>query len=206
VSGDLTGSLSENGVEVGPDLVGVGRAGRDVAIGSDEHELAGARGVGAAGVSVRVDDVACAPGVGGDPETADVQAAGRRRGREAVDRPVGSALESEQPYAAAVAPVAGRVRRAVPRPRTRHVERGRQWPAAPALGEYAHRMWTRHEAALARVIAEESGLEADSPLCAALAHLALEAPASGHGSPHWIQAVERAFDILELGWAALSTR
>jgi hypothetical protein len=67
-------------------------------------------------------------------------------------------------------------------------------------------MWTRHEAALARVIAEESGLEADSPLCAALAHLALEAPASGHGSPHWIQAVERAFDILELGWAALSTR
>jgi AcrR family transcriptional regulator len=78
--------------------------------------------------------------------------------------------------------------------------------ATPALGEYAHRMWTRHEAALARVIAEESGSEADSPLCAALAHLALEAPASGHGSPHWIQAVERAFDILELGWAALSTR
>jgi AcrR family transcriptional regulator len=76
--------------------------------------------------------------------------------------------------------------------------------ATPALGEYAHRMWTRHEAALTRAIADETGLDADDPSCAALAHLALEAPASGHGSPQWIQAVERAFDILELGWAALS--
>ena len=77
--------------------------------------------------------------------------------------------------------------------------------ATPALGEYAHRMWTRHEAALTRAIAEESGLDAESPLCAALAHLALEAPAAGHGSLQWIEAVGCAFDILERGWAGLST-
>jgi AcrR family transcriptional regulator len=75
--------------------------------------------------------------------------------------------------------------------------------SAPALREYAHRMWLRHEEALAAAVAAESGRPADDPACAALAHLALECAAAGFGQPNWVQAVERAFDILELGWAAL---
>ncbi|GAA3167598.1 TetR/AcrR family transcriptional regulator [Nonomuraea roseoviolacea] len=71
----------------------------------------------------------------------------------------------------------------------------------PALRDYAQNMWLRHAAALARVIAEESGLAADDPVCAALAHFALEAPraASTHDNPR--QAIVRAFDLLEHGWS-----
>lgn len=75
--------------------------------------------------------------------------------------------------------------------------------STPALREYAHRMWIRHEAALARAVATEMGLADDDPSCLALAHLTLEAAAAGVGLPNWIDAVERAFDILELGWSAL---
>ncbi|MEU2873590.1 TetR family transcriptional regulator [Streptomyces olivoreticuli] len=76
----------------------------------------------------------------------------------------------------------------------------------PALRDYAQRMWLRHEAALARAIAEESALPADDPACAALAHFALEAPraARDHGDPR--QAVTRAFDLLEEGWGAVASR
>ncbi|MGV9273741.1 TetR/AcrR family transcriptional regulator [Streptomyces griseosporeus] len=74
----------------------------------------------------------------------------------------------------------------------------------PALRDYAQNMWLRHTAALAQVIAEESGLPADDPACAALAHFALEAPraARGHGDPR--EAVIRAFEVLENGWYALA--
>ncbi len=76
----------------------------------------------------------------------------------------------------------------------------------PALRDYAQRMWLRHEAALARVIADESGLPADDPACAALAHFALEAPraARDQGDPRL--AVTRAFDLLEKGWGAVASR
>ncbi|MFE9600137.1 TetR/AcrR family transcriptional regulator [Streptomyces hokutonensis] len=75
----------------------------------------------------------------------------------------------------------------------------------PALRDYAQAMWLRHSAALARVIAEDSGLPSDDPACAALAHFALEAPraARGHGDPE--EAVTRAFDLLENGWSAVAS-
>ncbi|MFC8128739.1 TetR/AcrR family transcriptional regulator [Streptomyces sp. NPDC057302] len=72
----------------------------------------------------------------------------------------------------------------------------------PALRDYVQNMWLRHTDALARVIADESGLPADDPGCTALAHFTLEAPraARGHGDPR--QAISRAFDLLENGWRA----
>jgi AcrR family transcriptional regulator len=77
--------------------------------------------------------------------------------------------------------------------------------STPALRDYVQAMWLRHTNALARTIAEESGLPADDPTCAALAHFALEAPraARGHDDPR--QAVTRAFDLLENGWHAFSS-
>ncbi|MFD8543110.1 TetR/AcrR family transcriptional regulator [Streptomyces sp. NPDC059649] len=46
----------------------------------------------------------------------------------------------------------------------------------PALRDYAHRMWMRHETAVARAIAEETGVAEDDATCAALAHFALQPP------------------------------
>jgi hypothetical protein len=43
----------------------------------------------------------------------------------------------------------------------------------PELREHARARWLRHEAALAIVIAESSGLPTDDPTCVALAHFAL---------------------------------
>ncbi|MFE3766455.1 TetR/AcrR family transcriptional regulator [Streptomyces sp. NPDC059104] len=70
----------------------------------------------------------------------------------------------------------------------------------PALREYAQRMWLRHETSLAHAIAEASGVPADDPDCAALAHFALEAPRSAPGYADRHEAVTRAFDLLERGW------
>ncbi len=67
----------------------------------------------------------------------------------------------------------------------------------PALRDYGQGMWLRHTSALARVIAEESGLPADDPACTALAHFALEAPRAAHGHDDPRQAVVRAFELLE---------
>ncbi|WP_269858375.1 TetR/AcrR family transcriptional regulator [Streptomyces sp. RPT161] len=72
----------------------------------------------------------------------------------------------------------------------------------PALREYAHRMWMRHETALARAIAEDIGAPEDDIACAALAHFALEAASLARGRANPRQAVERAFDLLEHGWQA----
>jgi AcrR family transcriptional regulator len=74
----------------------------------------------------------------------------------------------------------------------------------PALRDYAQNMWLRHTAALARAIAEESGLAADDPLCAALARFALEAPRAAHAHDNPREALTRAFDLLEHGWSALA--
>lgn len=63
-------------------------------------------------------------------------------------------------------------------------------------------MWLRHETALARTIAAETGAPPDDALCAALAHFALEAPhiarADGDGDAR--ETITRAFDLLERGW------
>ncbi|WP_042422051.1 TetR/AcrR family transcriptional regulator [Streptacidiphilus anmyonensis] len=75
----------------------------------------------------------------------------------------------------------------------------------PALRDYAQRMWLRHETALARAIAEETGRPTDDPACAALAHFALEAPRIAWDGDS-AEAVTRAFDLLEQGWAAISPR
>ncbi|MFC8076853.1 TetR/AcrR family transcriptional regulator [Streptomyces sp. NPDC057307] len=75
----------------------------------------------------------------------------------------------------------------------------------PALRDYVQTLWLRHTDALSRVIAEESGLPADDPVCTALACFALEAPRTARGSEDPRQAVIRAFDLLESGWAALAS-
>ncbi|WP_436737548.1 TetR/AcrR family transcriptional regulator [Streptomyces sp. BBFR102] len=75
--------------------------------------------------------------------------------------------------------------------------------STPALRDYHQAMWLRHAEALARAVAEESGLPAGDPACAALAHFALEAPhaARGHEDPGAV--LDRAFDLLDSGWRGL---
>ncbi|MFD7582338.1 TetR/AcrR family transcriptional regulator [Kitasatospora sp. NPDC059817] len=72
----------------------------------------------------------------------------------------------------------------------------------PALRDYAHRMWTRHETALARAIAEAVAAPEDDVSCAALARFALEARGLilRHVEPR--RAADEAFALLEHGWAA----
>jgi AcrR family transcriptional regulator len=72
----------------------------------------------------------------------------------------------------------------------------------PALQDYAHRMWSRHQRVIARVIADQLGAPADDPGCAALAFFAL-------GTIEWapkqrdpVEAVKVGFSLIEHGWAA----
>ncbi|WP_328929711.1 TetR/AcrR family transcriptional regulator [Streptomyces sp. NBC_00190] len=76
--------------------------------------------------------------------------------------------------------------------------------STPALRDYVQSMWLRHTAALAQVIAEESGLAPDDPACTAFAHFALEAPRAVHSHDDRRGAITRAFDLLEHGWSALT--
>lgn len=72
----------------------------------------------------------------------------------------------------------------------------------PALRDYAHRLWTRHEEALARAIAEAAGAPEDDVSCAALARFALESRSliQQHPEPH--RAADEIFALLEHGWSA----
>ncbi|NUW42107.1 TetR/AcrR family transcriptional regulator [Nonomuraea rhodomycinica] len=72
----------------------------------------------------------------------------------------------------------------------------------PALSEYARRMWTRHESALARAIAEETGAPAGDLACAALARFALEAADLVQRDADPGRAATVVFDLLEQGWTA----
>ncbi|MFG2831946.1 TetR/AcrR family transcriptional regulator [Streptomyces sp. NPDC048434] len=72
----------------------------------------------------------------------------------------------------------------------------------PALRDYAHRMWMRHEAAVARAIADEAGAPEDDITCAALARFALEARGLIQRHPDPRRAADEAFALLEHGWAA----
>ncbi|MGI5503989.1 TetR/AcrR family transcriptional regulator [Lentzea sp. CA-135723] len=72
----------------------------------------------------------------------------------------------------------------------------------PALREYGRRMWTRHQGALARAIAEETGAPADDVRCAALARFALDARDVIFGRPDRERAADEVFGLLERGWAA----
>ncbi|KAA6222942.1 TetR family transcriptional regulator [Streptomyces albofaciens JCM 4342] len=73
----------------------------------------------------------------------------------------------------------------------------------PALRDYAHRMWMRHETALARAIAQEAGAPEDDPACAALAHFALESRELAQRYTDRKRAAEEIFALLERGWAAV---
>jgi AcrR family transcriptional regulator len=72
----------------------------------------------------------------------------------------------------------------------------------PALAEYGHRMWMRHEDALARAIAEAGGSRPDDYRCAALAHFALATTAFAHRADNAEHALDAAFALLEQGWGA----
>jgi AcrR family transcriptional regulator len=72
--------------------------------------------------------------------------------------------------------------------------------STPALVEYWHKMWMRHEDALCRAIAADLGVPETDPRCAALAHLALEASALAQRAADPVRAVDAAFDLLENGW------
>jgi AcrR family transcriptional regulator len=72
----------------------------------------------------------------------------------------------------------------------------------PALREYGHRMWMRHQGALARAIAEATGSRPDDYRCAALAHFALESSAFAHRTHDPGHAMDTAFALLQDGWGA----
>ncbi|MFE2990592.1 TetR/AcrR family transcriptional regulator [Streptomyces sp. NPDC059262] len=72
----------------------------------------------------------------------------------------------------------------------------------PALSDYAHRMWMRHQDALARAIAQDLGVTPDDPRSAALARFALETSALAQRADDPERAVDAAFDLLEHGWSA----
>lgn len=74
--------------------------------------------------------------------------------------------------------------------------------STPALSDYWHRMWMRHEDALTRVLAAETCAPETDPGCAALAHFALETSALAIRSENPARVVEAAFAILERGWPA----
>ncbi|WP_211765364.1 TetR/AcrR family transcriptional regulator [Kutzneria sp. CA-103260] len=70
----------------------------------------------------------------------------------------------------------------------------------PVLGEYADRMWRRHETALAHAIAAEVGAPEDDIRCAALARFALEAGQLAHRHGDNPDLLVPIFDLLENGW------
>ncbi|GAA1217637.1 TetR/AcrR family transcriptional regulator [Kitasatospora nipponensis] len=72
----------------------------------------------------------------------------------------------------------------------------------PALRDHAHRMWTRHEAALAHAIAEAVGAPEGDIRCAALARFTLEARGLVLHHPDPPRAATEAFALLEHGWTA----
>ncbi|KAA9150896.1 TetR family transcriptional regulator [Amycolatopsis acidicola] len=72
----------------------------------------------------------------------------------------------------------------------------------PALRDYAHRMWLRHETALAQAIAEDVGAPEGDIACAALARFALEARDLARHSDDAEEALTTIFDLLEQGWTA----
>ncbi|MEU7831493.1 MULTISPECIES: helix-turn-helix domain-containing protein [unclassified Nonomuraea] len=72
--------------------------------------------------------------------------------------------------------------------------------STPALRDYARHMWLRHEAALARALADETGAPQDDITCAAFARFVLEAAHVIHGHPAPEQAATAIFNLLEHGW------
>lgn len=78
--------------------------------------------------------------------------------------------------------------------------------STPALRDYWHRMWMRHEGALTAAIAADIGAPPDDTACAALAHFSLEVAALARASTDPENAVDQAFALLERGWTAVAGR
>lgn len=72
--------------------------------------------------------------------------------------------------------------------------------STPVLREYWHRMWMRHEGALAAAIAAEVGEAPEDAACAVLAHFALETASLARASKDPKGTVDVAFAVLESGW------
>ncbi|GAA1226223.1 TetR/AcrR family transcriptional regulator [Kitasatospora nipponensis] len=72
----------------------------------------------------------------------------------------------------------------------------------PALREYSRTMWLRHEDALARVLADQTGRPHDDLLCAAYARFTLETLAFAGSRPDPAAAVDQACLLLDQGWTA----
>lgn len=70
----------------------------------------------------------------------------------------------------------------------------------PALGDYAARMWLRHEDALAAVIAAEFGLAEPSDEIRAYARFVLQIQLLVTTSPTPIATLEAGFRVLDQGW------
>ncbi|MEU5209123.1 TetR family transcriptional regulator [Streptomyces sp. NPDC020742] len=73
----------------------------------------------------------------------------------------------------------------------------------PALTEYAHRMWLRHEEALAGALTEEVGGAADEVAVRSLAHFVLAAPRLAGGCADPGAALDAVFVRLRQGWPDL---
>ena len=72
--------------------------------------------------------------------------------------------------------------------------------STPTLRDYARRMWMRHETALARAIAEETGAPADDVPSAALARFALASRELIVDNANPRRAAEEIFGCLGRGW------
>ncbi|MCC0093823.1 TetR/AcrR family transcriptional regulator [Streptomyces flavotricini] len=72
--------------------------------------------------------------------------------------------------------------------------------SSPALQEYAHRMWLRHEKALAAALAEATGAPEGDVRTAALARFVMEGPSLVRGRTDPRKALHEVFDLLERGW------
>ncbi|MEU6349304.1 helix-turn-helix domain-containing protein [Streptomyces sp. NPDC047072] len=71
----------------------------------------------------------------------------------------------------------------------------------PSLQEYLHRMWRRHETALATAISEAIGAPAGDVRAAALARFVMESGNLVQGRENPQQALAEIFDLLAHGWS-----
>ncbi|GAA2097302.1 TetR/AcrR family transcriptional regulator [Streptomyces albiaxialis] len=75
--------------------------------------------------------------------------------------------------------------------------------STPALRDYMHRMWMRHEEALAAALTEAFGVPEGDVRVAALAHYVMEIPRLAHDREDPPEAMNAVFDMLERGWGGL---
>lgn len=70
----------------------------------------------------------------------------------------------------------------------------------PALREYSRTMWLRHEHALARALADQTGRPPGDLICAAYARFTLETLAFADSCPDPAAAIDQACLLLDQGW------